>query len=70
MLFNELKNDYTKEDFKIAFKNFSGDKYWNDPKKNMLMPKHFLNPEHFTKYLNAEVKKELTIGEKLMGRTE
>jgi hypothetical protein len=70
MLFNELKNDYTKEDFKIAFKNFSDDTYWNDPKKNMLMPKHFLNPEHFVKYLNAEVKKELTVGQKLMGRTE
>jgi len=70
MLFNELKNDYTKEDFKIAFKNFSDDKFWNDPKKNMLMPKHFLNPEHFTKYLNAEVKKELTVGQKLMGGIE
>tara|TARA_R110000772_G_scaffold148307_1_gene258862 strand:- start:1008 stop:1655 length:648 start_codon:yes stop_codon:yes gene_type:complete len=68
--FNELKNDYTKEDFKIAFKNFSDDKFWNDPKKNMLMPKHFLNPEHFTKYLNAEVKKELTVGQKLMGGIE
>jgi len=68
-LFNELK-DYTKDDFKLAFKNFSSDKYWNDPKKNLLMPKPFLNPETFTKYLNAEVKTKLTIGQKLMGGIE
>ena len=68
MLFNELKNDYTKEDFKIAFKNFSDDKFWNDPEKNMLMPTNFLNPKHFVKYLNAEVKKELTLAEKLGGK--
>jgi len=68
-LFNELK-EYTKEDFKIAFKNFSNDKYWNDPTKSLLMPKHFLNYEHFTKYLNAEVKTELTLGQKLMGRVQ
>jgi hypothetical protein len=68
-LFNELKG-YTKEDFKIAFKNFSNDKYWNDPTKSLLMPKHFLNYEHFTKYLNAEVKTELTLGQKLMGRVQ
>lgn len=66
-LFNELK-EYTREDFKIAFKNFSNDKYWNDPTKSLLMPKHFLNYEHFTKYLNAEVKTELTLGQKLMGK--
>jgi len=64
-LFNELK-DYTKEDFKLAFKNFSGDKYWSE--NNLLIPKHFLNQEHFTKYLNAEVKRELTLGEKLNGK--
>ena len=34
------------------------------------MPKHFLNPEHFTKYLNAPIKKELTIGQKLAGGIE
>jgi hypothetical protein len=34
------------------------------------MPKHFLNYEHFTKYLNAEVKTELTLGQKLMGRVQ
>ena len=64
-LFNELK-DYTKEDFKLAFKNFSGDKYWSE--NNLLIPKHFLNQEHFTKYLNTEVKRELTLGEKLNGK--
>jgi hypothetical protein len=64
-LFNELK-DYTKEDFKLAFKNFSSDKYWSE--NNLLIPKHFLNQEHFTKYLNTEVKRELTLGEKLNGK--
>jgi len=68
MLFNYLKDDYTKDDFKLAFKNFSSDSYWNDPTKSLLMPKHFLNAEHFTKYLNAEVKTELTLGQKLMGK--
>ena len=65
-LFNELK-DYTKEDFKLAFKNFSNDKYWSD--NNLLLPSYFLKSETFTKYLNAEVKKELTLGEKLIGKT-
>ena len=65
-LFNELK-DYTKEDFKLAFKNFSNDKYWSD--NNLLLPSYFLKSETFTKYLNAEVKKQLTLGEKLIGKT-
>jgi len=63
--FDELK-DYTKEDFKTAFKNFSNDKYYKE--NNLLFPKYFLKEETFIKYLNAEVKKELTIGEKLMGK--
>ena len=66
-LFNELK-EYTKEDFKKAFKNFSADKYYLD--NNLIFPKHFLKEDNFIKYLNQPIKKELSIGEKLMGRTE
>jgi hypothetical protein len=66
-LFNELK-EYTKEDFKLAFKNFSKDKYYKE--NNLLFPNYFLKTETFTKYLNAEVKTELTLGEKLMGRVQ
>jgi len=61
--FKELENTYTKEDFKKAFKNFSSDKYYKD--NNLLFPIHFLKLENFTKYLNAEVKQELTLGQKL-----
>lgn len=64
--FKELENTYTKEDFKKAFKNFSSDKYYKD--NNLLFPIHFLKLENFTKYLNAEVKQELTLGQKLNGR--
>ena len=63
-LFNELK-DYSKEDFKTAFKNFSTDKYYLD--NNLIFPKHFLKEDNFIKYLNQPIKKELTFGEKLMG---
>jgi hypothetical protein len=52
-LFNELK-DYTKEEFKTAFKNFSTDEYYKS--NNLLFPKHFLKEETFIKYLNSEVK--------------
>ena len=62
--FNELK-EYTKEDFKTAFKNFSADKYYLD--NNLIFPKHFLKEDNFVKYLNAEVKRELTLAEKLGG---
>ena len=34
------------------------------------MPINFLKEETFIKYLNAEVKKELTVGQKLMGGIE
>ena len=66
-LFNELK-DYTIQDFKTAFSNFSKDKYYKD--NNLLFPAYFLKTETFTKYLNAEVKTELTLGQKLMGRVQ
>lgn len=64
--FNELK-DYTVKDFEIAFKNFSENKFWSNPKKNLLMPNHFLNHKHFVDFLNAPIKKELTLAEKLGG---
>ena len=63
-LFNELK-EYTKEDFKKAFKNFSADKYYLD--NNLIFPKHFLKEDNFIKYLNQPIKKELTLAEKLGG---
>ena len=63
-LFNELK-DYTKEDFKKAFKNFSSDKYYLD--NNLIFPKHFLKEDNFIKYLNQPITKELTFAQKLRG---
>jgi hypothetical protein len=63
--FNELVKDYTKEDFKKAFKSFSVDDYYKS--NNLIFPKYFLKEETFTKYLNTEVK-ELTLGEKLLGK--
>ena len=63
-LFNELK-EYTKEDFKTAFKNFSNDKYYLD--NNLIFPKHFLKEDNFIKYLNQPLAKELTFQEKLRG---
>ena len=63
-LFNELK-EYTTEDFKKAFKNFSSDKYYLD--NNLIFPKHFLKEDNFIKYLNQLIKKELTLAEKLGG---
>jgi len=66
-LFNELK-EYTKEDFKKAFKNFSADKYYLD--NNLIFPKHFLKEDNFIKYLNQPIKKELTFVEKVRGVTK
>ena len=65
--FDNLK-DYSIDDFKLAFKNFSKSKYYLD--NNLIFPINFLKPETFVKYLNAEVKKELTVGQKLMGGIE
>jgi len=63
-LFNELK-EYTKDDFKLAFKNFSCDEYYKS--NNLLFPKYFLKEETFVKYLNAEVTTELSMAEKIRG---
>ena len=65
--FDNLK-DYSTDEFKLAFKNFSKSKYYLD--NNLIMPINFLKEETFIKYLNAEVKKELTVGQKLMGGIE
>jgi len=65
--FDNLK-DYSIDEFKLAFKNFSKSKYYLD--NNLIFPINFLKPETFVKYLNAEVKKELTVGQKLMGGIE
>ena len=64
-LFNVL-TEYTKEDFKKAFKNFSSDKYYLD--NNLIFPKHFLKEDNFIKYLNQPIKKELTFSEKIGGK--
>tara|TARA_R110002051_G_scaffold233916_1_gene295419 strand:+ start:123 stop:854 length:732 start_codon:yes stop_codon:yes gene_type:complete len=64
-LFNELK-DYTKEDYKTAFKNFSSDKYYLD--NNLIFPKNFLKEDNFIKYLNQPITKELTLAQKLGGK--
>lgn len=64
--FNQIKDLYTKEDFKKAFKNFSSAKYYKD--NELLFPSCFLKLDTFTKYLNAEVKQELTLGQKLNGK--
>ena len=59
-LFDNLKNDYRKDDFKKAFRNFSSDDYYS--KKNLIFPNHFLKAENFVKYLNDKPKEELKTG--------
>ena len=48
-----LTKKYTGDDFSKAFHNICNDKWANE--SNNIMPKHFLNPEQFTKYLDMEV---------------
>ena len=62
--FKELKDTYTISEFKSAMSGFTKDSFFKD--NDMLFPTHFLKLENFTKFLN---KKELTTGEKLMGKT-
>lgn len=52
--FDNLKNDYSKDDFKKAFRNFSSDDYYS--KRNLIFPIHFLKAENFVKYLNEKEK--------------
>jgi hypothetical protein len=60
----KLLEDYDVEEFKYAINNCLDDKWVKDNKQGF--PSHLL--KYFTKYLNAESKKELTIGEKLAGK--
>ena len=48
-----LTSKYSGNDFSKAFHNICNDKWANE--SNNIMPKHFLNPEQFTKYLDMEV---------------
>ena len=53
-----LTKQYSGNDFGLAFHNICNDKWANE--SNNIMPKHFLNPEQFSKYLNMEKKPLLT----------
>jgi len=60
--FKTLEN-YSIEDFELAINNLFDDKWVKENKQGF--PSHFL--KYFTKYLNAEPKKERTIQEMLRG---
>lgn len=53
-----LTNRYKGEDFGKAFHNLCNDKWANE--SNQIIPKHFLKPENFDKYLQIEAKPLLT----------
>ena len=53
-----LTKRYTGKDFGKALHNICNDKWANE--SNNIMPKHFLNPEQFTKYLDMEFKPTIT----------
>ena len=53
-----LTEKYSGVDFGLAFHNICNDKWANE--SNNIMPKHFLNPEQFSKYLNMEKKTLIT----------
>ena len=58
-----LTNRYSGKDFGKALHNICNDKWANE--SNNIMPKHFLNPEQFTKYLDMEYKPTITKKQKL-----
>jgi hypothetical protein len=58
-----LANKYKGDDFSKAFHNICNDKWANE--SNNIMPKHFLNPEQFTKYLDMDVKPLITKKQKI-----
>jgi hypothetical protein len=60
-----LLNDYTLQDFELAIKNALDNKWVINNSQGF--PAHVLKPEQFTKYLNTEVKKALTIGQLMNG---
>lgn len=64
-LFSQLKDTYTKDEFKKAFKGICNDKYYSS--NNLIFPIHFLKMENFNKFLNAPEEKELTLQEKIRG---
>lgn len=47
----ELKNHYDSKDFERAIEAFCKDKWWVEQKQ--ILPKYFLNPDNFTKFLNS-----------------
>jgi hypothetical protein len=53
-----LTSRYTGKDFGKAFHNLCNDKWANE--SNQIIPKHFLKPENFDKYLQIEQKTLLT----------
>ena len=53
-----LTKRYKGEDFNTAFHNLCNDKWANE--SNQIIPKHFLKPENFDKYLQIEAKPLLT----------
>jgi hypothetical protein len=60
-----LLNDYTLENFELAIGNALDNKWVIDNSQGF--PAHVLKPEQFTKYLNTEVKKPLTLGQIMNG---
>ena len=58
-----LSNRYKGEDFGKAFHNICNDKWANE--SNQIIPKHFLKPENFDKYLQIEQKPLITKKQKI-----
>ena len=58
-----LTSRYKGEDFGKAFHNLCNDKWANE--SNQIIPKHFLKPENFDKYLQIEQKPLLTKKQKI-----
>ena len=58
-----LTNRYESSDFGKAFYNLCNDKWANE--SNQVIPKHFLKPENFDKYLQIEKKPLLTKKQKI-----
>jgi hypothetical protein len=58
-----LTSRYTGKDFGKAFHNLCNDKWANE--SNQIIPKHFLKPENFDKYLQIEQKPLLTKKQKI-----
>lgn len=48
---SSLKSKYSQDQFEMAMESFCKDKWWID--KKMILPKHFLNEDNFSKFLNS-----------------